>query len=249
MLKGHRAFAVVVCGAVLAATAGGVRAESWQRNSISTSGANMLKLAVERPMPTYPPESLRAGRQGVVVTEIRVGDGRMRSVTVLQAPDDRVAAEVTKALMQWTFRPIYAPGGAQAIVRSKLVFYFAIREGRGLVLTFQEMAELRRSEERLGAATAVEPDYPAIDEDQWRRLAAATKPVLLDIQHREDFARGHLPGAVNIPVNELYYRIPSELFRARALVVDCPQSVAKLCPGAAFHLARAGFTKVSILHR
>jgi rhodanese-related sulfurtransferase len=129
------------------------------------------------------------------------------------------------------------------------VFYFAIREGRGLVLTFQEMAELRRSEERLGAATAVEPDYPAIDEDQWRRLAAATKPVLLDIQHREDFARGHLPGAVNIPVNELYYRIPSELFRARALVVDCPQSVAKLCPGAAFHLARAGFTKVSILHR
>lgn len=39
------------------------------------------------------------------------------------------------------------------------------------------------------------------------RIEAGAPPLVLDIRSREDFARGHIPGAINIPVDELPTRL------------------------------------------
>ncbi len=39
------------------------------------------------------------------------------------------------------------------------------------------------------------------------RIEAGASPLVLDIRSREDFARGHIPGAINIPVDELPTRL------------------------------------------
>ncbi len=39
------------------------------------------------------------------------------------------------------------------------------------------------------------------------RIRAGSPPLVLDIRKREDFARGHIPGAINIPLEELATRL------------------------------------------
>jgi rhodanese-related sulfurtransferase len=39
------------------------------------------------------------------------------------------------------------------------------------------------------------------------RIQAGSRPFILDIRSREDFARGHIPGATNIPQGELSTRL------------------------------------------
>lgn len=39
------------------------------------------------------------------------------------------------------------------------------------------------------------------------RIEAGASPLVLDIRSREDYARGHIPGAINIPVDELPTRL------------------------------------------
>ena len=46
-------------------------------------------------------------------------------------------------------------------------------------------------------------------------LAARTSTPLIDVREREEFARGHVPGAVNIPMSEIGNRLdelPGEAF-------------------------------------
>jgi len=53
-------------------------------------------------------------------------------------------------------------------------------------------------------STAVAP----IAADQLaERIAAGASPVVLDVRSREEYARGHIPGAVNIPHDELAGRL------------------------------------------
>lgn len=55
-----------------------------------------------------------------------------------------------------------------------------------------------------------------------KQLEGETSPLILDVRSREEFARGHIPGAVNIPYRELGERL-SELDAAtdRDIVVHC----------------------------
>jgi len=39
------------------------------------------------------------------------------------------------------------------------------------------------------------------------RIEAGSPPLILDIRSREDYARSHIPGAINIPVDELPTRM------------------------------------------
>ena len=39
------------------------------------------------------------------------------------------------------------------------------------------------------------------------RIEAGSPPLILDIRSREDYARSHIPGAINIPVDELPTRL------------------------------------------
>ena len=52
------------------------------------------------------------------------------------------------------------------------------------------------------------------------QLGSPTPVRLLDVRTRQEFAGGHIPGAVNIPIGELAGRL-SELDPARSLAVYC----------------------------
>jgi phage shock protein E len=63
----------------------------------------------------------------------------------------------------------------------------------------------------------------------WAEVARAADPhrlvekgaVLLDVRSEEEFAEGHLPGAVNIPVFELPGRLEEVGIHSRHVVVYC----------------------------
>jgi rhodanese-related sulfurtransferase len=55
-----------------------------------------------------------------------------------------------------------------------------------------------------------------------RALAEVAPPQLLDVRSEVEFSRGHLRGAVNVPIQELRARLPSlELDPARLVVAIC----------------------------
>lgn len=45
--------------------------------------------------------------------------------------------------------------------------------------------------------------------------------LLLDVRERENFAKGHLPGALNMPISEIQTRAEKELPSTSLIVVDC----------------------------
>jgi NADPH-dependent 2,4-dienoyl-CoA reductase/sulfur reductase-like enzyme/rhodanese-related sulfurtransferase len=63
-------------------------------------------------------------------------------------------------------------------------------------------------------------DHPQIDVDAFLAAAAAEQPFVLDVRSPREFAGGHIPGAVNVPVDDLRARL-SELPRARRIAAYC----------------------------
>jgi rhodanese-related sulfurtransferase len=74
-------------------------------------------------------------------------------------------------------------------------------------------------------------------------VAAPDGPLVLDARSPEEFAAGHVPGAVNIPFREVASRI-AELapFKERGVVTYCEHGPRSTL--AARALAGAGFTKL-----
>jgi rhodanese-related sulfurtransferase len=73
-----------------------------------------------------------------------------------------------------------------------------------------------------GAAPADEPqEAPSIAPAELQaRRDAGTAPVVLDVRTAEEYATGHVPGAVNIPFDQVAERISE---------VDAPHGVALYC--------------------
>jgi phage shock protein E len=58
------------------------------------------------------------------------------------------------------------------------------------------------------AAAVAAEEAPLISAaDLAKRVEATGKPMLLDVRTPEEFAQGHLPGAVNIPLDDLAKRV------------------------------------------
>ena len=54
------------------------------------------------------------------------------------------------------------------------------------------------------------------------QISAGTAPVILDVRTPEEFASGHIPGAVNIPIDQLEGRLATAgLPRSDEIVVHC----------------------------
>jgi rhodanese-related sulfurtransferase len=70
------------------------------------------------------------------------------------------------------------------------------------------------------AAGLVRGEHPQADVEAVLALPADRRPLLLDVRTPEEFAAGHLPGAVNIPVDDLRGRL-SELPRGREIAAYC----------------------------
>ena len=81
-----------------------------------------------------------------------------------------------------------------------------------------------------------------IDRDRVQDLASRGVPVV-DVLPREDYRSSHLPGALNLPVDELDRRA-GELDRSRPVVVYCNDTVCDMSPRAAWRLEALGFGEV-----
>jgi NADPH-dependent 2,4-dienoyl-CoA reductase/sulfur reductase-like enzyme/rhodanese-related sulfurtransferase len=63
-------------------------------------------------------------------------------------------------------------------------------------------------------------DHPQVDVETVLVPPTSEGPFLLDVRTPQEFAGGHIPGALNIPVDDLRSRIP-ELPRGKEIVVYC----------------------------
>lgn len=63
-------------------------------------------------------------------------------------------------------------------------------------------------------------DHPQVDVESVLAASAAERPFLLDVRTPDEFSSGHIPGAVNIPVDELRSRL-KELPRDGLIAVYC----------------------------
>ncbi len=232
----------------------------------------LRQLASVAPMPEYPRESLSAKVSGVVVAAVGFGlDGRAQSVEILESPDALTAAAVQEAVSRWSI-----PGGQGAdrpdnyVIQGKLTFYFQFRNGKGSVVDPDQMPGGTPRPKPTPAVTispagvpslSVPPPPPksmpgshgetleTIAVATFKKQAASTKHVVLDSGGREAFKRGHWPGAINIPLDELAVRGGPELPRERLIVVDCTREEMQLCRWAGGRLVAQNFTKVVLLVR
>jgi rhodanese-related sulfurtransferase len=86
------------------------------------------------------------------------------------------------------------------------------------------------------AATITAPDLAA-------RIADASAPMVLDVRSAQEFASGHVPGAVNVPHGELANRLTSlDLAPGDEIVVYCESG--RRAGTAEESLRSAGFTSV-----
>lgn len=74
------------------------------------------------------------------------------------------------------------------------------------------------------------------------RKMVGTGATLLDVRSTDEFSRGHLPGAVNIPIEDLDRRLPEVGSIDRDVVVYC--RTGRRSSMAARLLRQHGFTKV-----
>ncbi len=87
-------------------------------------------------------------------------------------------------------------------------------------------------------------ESPSIAPDELAaRIAAGDGPFVLDVRTAEEFAGGHVPGAVNIPHTELPERLAElDLPKSSELVVHCESG--RRAAMAEDVLAEAGFSNV-----
>ena len=93
------------------------------------------------------------------------------------------------------------------------------------------------------AAGLVRGDHPQIDVSSLLALPTSERPFLLDVRTREEFARGAIAEAINIPVDELRSRL-DELPRERKIAAYC--HVGQRGYLATRILLQAGFSAVNI---
>lgn len=70
------------------------------------------------------------------------------------------------------------------------------------------------------AAGLLRGEHPQVDVESVLATPAGEEPLLIDVRMPQEFASGHIPGAVNIPLDELRSRV-GELPQARKIVAYC----------------------------
>jgi rhodanese-related sulfurtransferase len=117
-------------------------------------------------------------------------------------------------------------------------FWAALRS-----LASNRLAEVDRLVEAyIGSRDGLEPLSRA---DLFRRLKAGEELVVLDVRPAEEFAAGHLPGAVSIPLAELERRL-EQLPKDREVVAYCRGPYCAFAPEAVAVLRRRGYAATQL---
>jgi rhodanese-related sulfurtransferase len=95
-----------------------------------------------------------------------------------------------------------------------------------------------------GSACAEAPTAGTITgSDLAAQIAEGAAPVILDVRSEQEFASGHVPGALNVPHDEVADRLPElGLDPADEIVVYCESG--RRAGNSEAELRRAGFTTV-----
>jgi rhodanese-related sulfurtransferase len=70
------------------------------------------------------------------------------------------------------------------------------------------------------AAGLLRGDHPQVDLEAVLAASREQRPFLVDVRTAQEFSQGHIPGALNIPVDEVRSRL-SEFPRDRAIAIYC----------------------------
>jgi rhodanese-related sulfurtransferase/DNA-binding transcriptional ArsR family regulator len=101
--------------------------------------------------------------------------------------------------------------------------------------------ESRADIERLVHEYLGEDDIEQLTKDElWRRMERKEMMVVLDVRPQEEFAAGHIPGAVSIPLDELKKRV-KELPKSKQIVAYCRGPLCALAPEATRYLKNKGY--------
>ena len=97
-----------------------------------------------------------------------------------------------------------------------------------------------------GPARAADPELPALAPSEVTERTGADGALLLDVRTDEEWQQGHVPGARQVPIQELPERMGElEAWRDRGVVVYCESG--RRAAKAADLLREAGFSDVSLL--
>ncbi len=98
------------------------------------------------------------------------------------------------------------------------------------------------------ATLAIQPSELSITQSELvSRLDSNTAPVILDVRTPDEYAAGHIPGAINIDYRELPERsLELQPMRDRDIVVYCERGVRARV--AEETLQGAGFTRILLLN-
>ena len=247
-----------------------VASVSLPGQGVNAGELGLRRAATSAPKPVFPEGALRRKISGVAVVAVRTApDGQVNSVTVLESPDAEIGEAVRTAVEKWRFAPAQVTGRSEVLGRrGKLTFYFRIRNGTGVVLAPEELPDGERppvptprpapsspppagpppAPPAVRSMQAGSPGAaPEIGEAEFKRmLGAAPKPLVLDPREREEFARDHRPGAINLPYDEIEMRARAELPRDRDIIIDCALGIAFPCQVAGARLLSLGFTRVKV---
>ncbi|MFN2390009.1 MAG: ArsR/SmtB family transcription factor [Actinomycetota bacterium] len=186
-------------------------------------------------------KALSSGRRAEIVDVLSNGE---RSVESLAAELDLSIANTSQHLQ------VLRRAGLVASRRDGTFVYYRLAAPE--VLTFwrslQEIAGTRVAEvERLAAAYVGRGDGIEVlsQQELRRRLRRKDDLVLLDVRPVEEYAAGHIPGAVSLPVRELKRRL-RELPKDREVVAYCRGRYCAFAPEAVAYLRKKGYDARSL---
>lgn len=116
-------------GALWLAALLGVCAAAPRAQAAALDEPEVLPELLDAPSAAYPPDALRAGREGAVLLELLVNTaGGVDSVTVIESPDSALAAAAAAAVASFRFSP--ARVGAEPVpVLLRYRYHFSVAEG------------------------------------------------------------------------------------------------------------------------
>ena len=118
---------------------------------------------------------------------------------------------------------------------------YAIADERalGLWLALRDASATRLAAVERATRDYLGEDVEKIDRDELRDRLAREEVVLIDVRPAQEYASGHIPGALSIPIDELEQRL-KELPRDREVVAYCRGPFCAYAHEAVHRLNRAG---------
>jgi rhodanese-related sulfurtransferase len=181
-------------------------------------------------------KSLSSGRRAEIVDLLANGE---RSVESIASEIESSVANASQHLQ------VLRRAGLVSSRRqgTSIIYRLASSDVTALWRGLQHVAKDRVAEvERL--ARAYTGELNGIDlltkEELAKRLRRKDDLLVLDVRPAQEYAAGHLPGAVSIPVAELKRRL-SELPKNKEIVAYCRGSFCAFAPEAARYLDKKGF--------